>query len=156
MFVCKCVYMHQVCARERRHVHFKMVEDSRLLESAFGMQEHRSWEFRWLVYLSIYVCPLRGYECACVCAHSVRVHVRGWPQKPLIWSAVLIVRDMGLSLAWGLAIRLISEPKGSTCLHITNAGITNTCQHTWIAYMGLGDPNQAPMFAWQALHWLDC
>lgn len=117
--------MHQVCARERRHIHFKMVEGSRLLESAFGMQEHRSWEFRWLVYLSIYVFPLRDCECACVCALSVRVHVRGWPRKPLIWSVVLIVEGMGLSLAWGLSIRLIhvyTSPMLGLQTHVNTPG----------------------------------
>lgn len=122
--------MHQVCARERRHVHFEMVEHSRLLESAFGMQEHRSWKFRWLVYLSIYVFPLRDCECACVCALSVSVHVRGWPQKPLIWSVILIVEGMGLSLAWGLSIRLIhvyTSPMLGLQTHVNTPGLL-----TWV------------------------
>lgn len=93
-------------------------------------------QFLIAVFLPFFSPPLCGV-CVCVCA---RLQARGQ-----LWAASSWPESVPIGLS-----RMPSKPWGY-CLHLSYAGITSKCDHTWFFYVVSANRWQVLMLAQQAL-----
>lgn len=91
-----------------------------------------------------------GHACVCVGAHA---HVCGGQMSPLCLphsSSILLTSHFYLEVTNRKAGCPVG-PQGSTCIHLSSTGITNTHHHAWHFYVRSKGPlSQVLELAWQS------